>query len=224
MKIVALLPMKANSSRVPGKNFKSFAGKPLFEWVLQTLLEVKSIETIYINTDAQRELSSVGFEESKRVKIIPRPESICGDEVSMNAIIAHDLSVIDADCFIMTHTTNPLLSAQTIERAIGDYKEGVNSGYDSLMTVNKVQTRFYRENGSPVNHDPNYLVPTQELEPWYEENSNLYIFSKESFQSTKARIGTKVKMFETPMKESIDIDTPSEWNLGEMLALAMNME
>jgi CMP-N-acetylneuraminic acid synthetase len=86
--------------------------------------------------------------------------------------------------------------------------------------VNKIQTRFYREDLSPVNHDPDNLIRTQDLEPWYEENSNLYCFNRESFAATGARIGRRPTMFETPHLESADIDDATGWHLAEIIALS----
>ena len=89
---------------------------------------------------------------------------------------------------------------------------------DSLFTVDKIQTRFYRADGSAVNHDPDNLVRTQDLEPWFEENSNLYIFTRCSFAETNARIGKKPMMFESPKFESLDIDTPEDWDFAVISA------
>ncbi len=120
----------------------------------------------------------------------------------------------------MTHTTNPMLSSASIGAALDRYRRAVAGGTgDSLFAVNAFQTRFYRADGSAVNHDPANLIQTQDLEPWYEENSCLYIFSPESFAATDARIGEKPVMFETPKLESIDIDTPEDWDLAECVAL-----
>jgi CMP-N-acetylneuraminic acid synthetase len=90
-----------------------------------------------------------------------------------------------------------------------------------LFTVDKVQTRFYRADATPVNHDPNNLVPTQDLEPWFEENSNLYIFTSESFLKTEARIGALPTMYENSRFESIDIDTPDDWDFAVAVAKFM---
>ena len=214
-KIVALLPMKANSSRVPGKNFRDFCGKPLFRWILDNLLKVKEIDAVIINTDAKDILLTNGLVESGRVIIRQRPSEICGDDVSMNSVIADDVENVKADIYLMTHTTNPLLSCGTITNALERFKNEVEMGIaDSLFTVNKIQTRFYREDGTAINHDPENLIPTQNLEPWYEENSNLYIFTSESFARNAARIGLNPAMFVTPLRESIDIDTPEDWDMG----------
>lgn len=215
--VVALLPMKSNSERVRGKNFKNFRGRPLFSWVLDTLLSVQLIDLIVINTDARDTLASHGLIETDRISIRDRKPDICGDNVSMNRVIADDLSNVSAGIYLMTHTTNPLLSAVTIEKALTQFIHAKSSSaVDSLFTVDKVQTRFYRADASPVNHDPDNLIPTQELEPWYEENSNLYIFTRESFRATGARIGKRPMMFQSPFFESIDIDTPDDWDFAEV--------
>ncbi|MDB2504038.1 acylneuraminate cytidylyltransferase family protein [Gammaproteobacteria bacterium] len=218
MKVVALLPMKANSERVKGKNFRDFGGKPLYRWMLDTLLSIAEIDLIVINTDARAILASDGLTESERIKIRDRREDICGDMVSMNLIIADDIDNIEADIFLMTHTTNPLLSRVSVKAAISDFKNAVRDRRaDSLFTVNKVQDRFYDGNVQPINHDLNNLIRTQDLEPWYQENSNLYLFTKESFLRTQTRIGSNPMMLETEPYESTDIDTPSDWDLGEVM-------
>jgi CMP-N-acetylneuraminic acid synthetase len=221
MSTIALLPMKAHSARVSGKNFRDFAGKPLFRWILDTLLEVPEIEKIVINTDARDILAEKGLIDADRILIRDRRPEICGDLVSMNLVIADDLENVPADTYLMTHTTNPLLSATSIKSALAAYENGRAAGQaDSLFTVNKFQTRFYRADASPVNHDPDNLLRTQDLEPWFEENSNLYIFSKSSFLAANARIGKKPILFETPRAESADIDDQEGWDIAETMAKA----
>lgn len=221
-KVVALLPMKANSSRVPGKNFKNFCGKPLFNWILDSLLAVDEIDQVVINTDAKDILLKNGLVETERVIIRQRKESICGDDVSMNLVLADDVENIEADIYLMTHTTNPLLSSDTISKALNQYKNELASGTaDSLFTVNKIQTRFYTGDCAPINHDPDNLIPTQDLEPWYEENSNLYLFNRDSFASTKARIGSNPTMMVSPLLECSDIDTPDDWDQAVVMTQYM---
>ncbi len=218
MKVVALMPMKANSERVRGKNFRDFGGKPLFRWMLDTLKSVSAIDAVVINTDAREILAANGLIGDERVIIRNRKAEICGDFVSMNAIIDNDIQNIDADIYLMTHTTNPLLSKKSVEAAISQFKTALKSGKaDSLFTVNKVQERFYDADVNALNHDPNNLVRTQDLAPWYLENSNLYLFTKESFTRTKARIGKNPIMLETAPFESTDIDTPDDWDLAEVM-------
>jgi CMP-N-acetylneuraminic acid synthetase len=209
-KIVALLPMKANSVRVNGKNFREFCGKPLFRWILDTLLEVKEIDQIIINTDARHILAENGLVDTDRITIRDRKAEICGDHVSMNLVLADDIANVPADMYLMTH------------KAVAEFQQAQAAGKaDSLFTVDKVQTRFYRADCSPINHDPDNLIPTQNLEPWFEENSNLYIFTADSFAKTNARIGKQPMMYEGPFFESIDIDTPADWDFAVVAARFM---
>ena len=221
---VALLPMKAHSQRVAGKNFRLFAGKPLYRWILDTLLSTKSVSSVVINTDARELLRSHGLVESEKIIIRDRHPELCGDEVSMNRILADDIESVPSDFYLMTHTTNPLLTNETIERAFKRFRRAIeeNTG-DSLFSVNCHKTRFYQKDGSPINHDPENLIPTQELETWYEENSNLYLFTESSFKKTGSRIGTKPVLFETPRMESSDIDDMTEWKIAEVLALSKQL-
>lgn len=219
-KIVALLPMKANSERVRGKNFRLFNGKPLFRWILDTLLAVPEIDQVIINTDARHILAENGLVDTDRVLIRDRKPEICGDFVSMNLVLADDVANVPADIYVMTHTTNPLLSLESTKGAIELYRKGLADGScDSVFTVNKFQTRFYRADGSAINHDPNNLIRTQDLEPWFEENSNLYLFSASSFASTNARIGKKPLMFEMGRSESVDIDDQESWFMAEAMSM-----
>jgi CMP-N-acetylneuraminic acid synthetase len=218
MRIVALLPMKLISERVPGKNFRELNGKPLFRWVLDTLLEVELIDQIIINTDAVNILCDMGFPNDSRILLRNRKEQICGNEISMNVIIEDDIDNSDADVYFMTHTTNPLLSRETIKEALDLFltKSKIEK-FDSIFSVNKVQTRFYKNGAIPYNHNPDELIPTQYLEPLFEENSNFYIFSKESFKKRNARIGDNPRMFEMSKFESIDIDTEDDWRIATAL-------
>jgi CMP-N-acetylneuraminic acid synthetase len=216
-KIVALLPMKANSERVKGKNFRLLAGKPLFLWILDALLKNSNIDKVVINTDARHILLENGLHETDRIIIRDRKPELCGDFVSMNLILADDIENIPADVYLMTHTTNPLISSDTIGNVIQQFYNK-SPDNDSLFTVNKIQTRFYRENLSAVNHDPSNLIRTQDLEPWYEENSCLYVFTKDSFFKTNARIGERPSMYVTPSLESVDIDEPDDWEMASALA------
>ena len=225
MKTIALLPMKAHSERVPGKNFKRLAGKPLFQWILESLLAVEAIDQIVINTDARILLEQQGLTECERVIIRERKEHLCGDHVSMNLIIQDDVNSIAADRYLMTHTTNPLLSSKTMRAALAAYEQALSvEGCDSLFGVTKYQTRFYKSDGSAINHDLKNLSRTQDLEPWYEENSCIYLFSKSSFAATNARIGVRPKLFEIGKLEAIDIDDKDDWILANLLAQVQNKE
>ena len=219
MKIVALLPMKGNSERVPNKNLKEFSGKPLYHRVMDTLLSSAYINTVVVNTDSDAIKSDIKVSYGDKVIIIDRPEEIIGDFVSMNKVIEYDINNIDADIYLQTHSTNPLFKTKSlneaIEKMISLQKEGL---FDSVFSVTKLQTRLYKSDGKPFNHNPEELLRTQDLKPLYEENSNFYIFSKESFiKSGGKRIGLNPYMFEIDKIEAIDIDEPQDFMIAEAI-------
>jgi len=219
MKIIALLPMKGNSERVPNKNLKLFVGKPLYHRVMETLISSKYIDKVVVNTDSEiiKEDLKKHFEDN--VIVVNRPQEIIGDFVSMNKVIECDMVNVDADLYIQTHSTNPLLKKESLDAAIEKMISLTeNDLYDSIFSVTRLQTRLYNEKGEPFNHSPEELLRTQDLEPLYEENSNFYIFTKESFKnSNQKRIGIKPFMFEIDKIESIDIDEPQDFIIAETL-------
>ncbi|WP_343329137.1 acylneuraminate cytidylyltransferase family protein [Polaribacter staleyi] len=217
MKIIALLPMKGISERVPSKNLKLFNGRPLYHIITNTLLKSKYINEIYINTDGEQLKTDIITNFKDNVYVIDRDEEICGNYVSMNKIIEHDINMLDADIFIQTHSTNPLLEVETIDKALEKMISLLEKDKNaSIFSVSKTQKRFYNEDATPMNHDPKMLV-TQHLVPMYEENSCFYIFTKESFINNESRIGSTPFMFEIDKIESTDIDEPQDFVIAETL-------
>ena len=205
--------MKGNSERVPNKNLKDFNGKPLFHHVLSALQNSSLIDEVIINTDSDKIAKSAAV--FSKVKIHQRPQEICGDFVSMNDIINNDIKNSNGDIYLQTHSTNPLLKSETITKAIQEFK---NSDNDSLFSVTKLQTRLYWKDGKPVNHNPEELIRTQDLSPLFEENSNIFIFTKESFaKAGNKRIGLNPLLFEMEKLEAIDIDEPQDFIMAEAI-------
>jgi CMP-N-acetylneuraminic acid synthetase len=219
--LIALLPMKAHSERVPGKNIKVLNGKPLFFYIADTLKATGLFQLLGINTDSEEVAALAANRYGDWVRIIERPATLVGDHVPMNAIIEHDVSLFGADHhFLQTHSTNPLLSAATIAEAVGTYSSGFRDGtLDSVFSVNEIRSRLYDSTLRPLNHDPAALIRTQDLDVIYEENSSFYIFSGQGFRGNHHRIGKKAVPFAMKRNalEGIDIDEPSDWQFVEMV-------
>ena len=213
-KIVALVPMRHESERVKQKNYRDFNGKPLFYWILETLLSCPSISEIYIDTDSPV-IKETAPKVGDRVHIIDRPKELCGGDVPMNSILLYDVEFAKADYYIQTHTTNPLLRKQTIEEAIREFLR--QGGYDSLFSVTKLQSRLWDERSKPINHNVDVLARTQDLPAVFEENSNIYIFTKEVLEKRKNRIGDRPFMFEINKMEAWDIDEELDFTLAELI-------
>src|SRR5512143_3388869 len=116
-KIVALVPMRHLSVRVPGKNYRPLAGKPLYQHILETLLSCPEVSQVVIDTDSQVVMDGVS-KAYPQVRLIERPEHLRADTIPMNEILLYDTSIIPADLYLQTHSTNPLLKPGSISRAI----------------------------------------------------------------------------------------------------------
>jgi CMP-N-acetylneuraminic acid synthetase len=217
MKIYAIIPIKHHSSRVPGKNFKLMNGKPLYYWILNTLLSCDKIDKIFIDTDSEELLGNCCV-KSDKIILYKRPEKLRGDDMSVNKLlrnIIEDLK-LDADLYLQTHTTNPLLTKETIEGAINKFEKNKENN-DTLFTVKTLHTRLYDKNGNDLNHNRFHLIPTQQLDPIYEENSCLYLFTKKSLVENDARISKNALLYPMSTIESQDIDWPDDFELTEIL-------
>ena len=217
-KIVALVPMRHHSQRVPGKNYRILNGKPLYQHILDTLTQVREISQIVVDTDSPEIMRGIQ-NNYPSITVIDRPQDLRGDEVSMNEILLYDTSQVPADLYLQTHSTNPLLKAVTLTRAIHTLSE-VYPGYDSLFSVTQLQTRLYDQLGRAINHNPAVLIQTQDLPPVYQENSCIYLFTRDTLVQRRHRIGERPYLFAIDADEAGDIDDEVDFQLVELLLKA----
>jgi len=220
MKLVALVPMRHHSQRVPGKNYRLLAGRPLFHHIVETLLAVSEIQHVVVDTDSLPVMDGLR-QYFPQIVIIDRPAHLRADDVPMNDILIHDTGQVNADFYLQTHSTNPLLRAETISRAIQLLITNYPN-HDSLFSVTRLQTRLYLQDGRAINHDPAVLIQTQDLPPVYEENSCLYIFTRENLIRRHHRIGETPLMFEIDTEESWDIDEELDFAITDFLLRRKN--
>lgn len=215
MKLTALVPMRHHSQRVPGKNYRLLAGKPLYQHIIETLLSVPEISEIVVDTDSEPVMDGLR-QNFPQVKVINRPEHLRADDVPMNDILIHDTDQFPAEFYLQTHSTNPLLKPQTVSSAINSFFEQYPDR-DSLFSVTRLQTRLYDQHGKAINHDPSVLLQTQDLPPVYEENSCLYIFTRPNLIKKHHRIGDTPLMFEIDADEAWDIDEELDFAICDFL-------
>ncbi len=215
MSIVALVPMRHHSQRVVGKNYRPLAGRPLFHYIIETLLGVPEVEQVVVDTDSEPVISGLRA-AFPSVHVIERPEHLRADDVSMNDILLYDTGQVQADYYVQTHSTNPLLHAATISRGIQALLSAYPN-YDSLFSVTRLQTRLYDHDGRALNHDPAVLIQTQDLQPVFEENSCLYMFSRANLVKRHHRIGDRPLMFEIGRDEAWDIDDELDFAICDFL-------
>lgn len=214
MSLLGLVPMKGHSERVPGKNLRPIAGKPLFHWVTRTLFEAELVDEVVIDTDSD-EIEAFVSEAFPEVSIHRRPEHLHGDMVPMHDVVVDVAESTDHEHVLQTHSTNPLLESSTIDEAISSYLD--SDDHDSLMSVTPWQSRFFFSDGRPVNHDPAVLTRTQDLEPLLEENSSIYIARRDQIIESGLRVGRNPLLFQIGREEATDIDEELDFRIAEFL-------
>ncbi len=213
--IVALVPMRHHSQRVPGKNYRPLAGKPLFHYILETLLACAEITRVVVDTDSPEVMAGVE-QHFPQVSLLERPQHLRADGVPMNEILLYDTACFPADFYLQTHSTNPLLRAETVSRAVQEFTASYPA-YDSLFSVTRWQTRLWDGLARPINHNPAILLQTQDLPPVYEENSCIYMFERGTLETRRNRLGQRPLMFEIEAREALDIDEELDFSLAEFL-------
>ncbi len=216
--IVALVPMRHHSQRVPGKNYRELAGKPLYQHIIETLLAVPEITTILVDTDSVPVIEGLKS-NFPQVQITVRPQHLRADTIPMNEILSYDTSLIKADYYLQTHSTNPLLKAQTLSKSIQHFMNEFPV-YDSMFSVTRMQTRLWDGLTRAINHNPAILLQTQDLPPVFEENSCFYLFTRENLLSRRNRLGERPLMYEISRHEAIDIDEEFDFQLADIMMLS----
>jgi CMP-N-acetylneuraminic acid synthetase len=211
--IAAIVPMRHFSRRVAGKNYRHLGDKPLYRYIIDTLLTVPTITEVIIDTDSDLIVQEVE-QHLPQVRIVRRPEHLRDEMYVMNDILLNTVTEVEADYYLQTHSTNPLLKPKTINQAIEMFLAARDT-HDSLFSVTPLHTRLWTADGSAINHDSDNLIRTQDLDPVMEENSCIYIFRRDVLEARHNRIGAKPLVYVMDPSEAIDIDTELDWLIAE---------
>lgn len=209
MKVVAFVPIRLNSKRVVGKNLKMLGDKPLLQYILETLTNAASIDEVYVYCSQEEIIPLL----PQGVKFLKRNESLDRDETLGQEIYDAFTKEIDADVYVLAHTTSPFIKVETIDNAVRQVTEG---NHDSAFSAQKVQT-FTWYKGQPLNYDLKEIPRTQTIEPVYFETSAFYIFRKEIWTIEHQRIGRNPYIAIVNSIEGIDIDNPEDFEFAEQV-------
>lgn len=210
MRTVALVPIKMNNERTPGKNTKRFDdGNPLIHFILTTLKKCKEIDDVYVYC-SKEEIKNYMIPGTKFLK---RDEKYDTASADVNDMFRSFSLEIDADIYVLAHATAPFQLPETIDRGVNVVKTGK---YDSAIAVTKMQ-EFMWKDGRPINYDTLKIPRTQDLEVIYVETTGLYIFTKDVIQKRRSRIGEKPYMLEVSKIEAMDINNPIDFEIASAI-------
>lgn len=210
MKTVAIVPMKLNNRRLPQKNTKAFTnGKPLCYYILNTLKQIEQIDDVYVYCSNEDIVDFI----PDGVKYLKRNKSLDTDHTSMNEVLKAFSSEISADIYVMTHTTAPFISKESIMKGINAV---ISEKYDSSFAAKKLQDFLWKD-GVPLNYTLDNIPRTQDLPPLYEETSGFYIYRENVIKHLNRRIGNNPFIVEVSEIESIDIDKEQDFIIADAI-------
>ena len=210
MKTVSLVTIRLNSKRVPQKNIKILGGKPLCWYVINTLLQVKEIDDVYVYCSDPVIKDYI----PEKAIFLQRAKWLDGDEIKARDTYSAFIKEIDADIYVAACTTSPFTKTGTVRKAINCVKDGK---YDSAFTVKRAQT-FAWYQGKSLNYDPADVPRTQDIEPVFIETSAFFVFRKELWTKHGRRIGFNPYMCEVDDFEAVDIDTPADFEFAQLIS------
>jgi CMP-N-acetylneuraminic acid synthetase len=208
-RVVAFVPLKRTSRRIPGKNCTLLGGRPLYQYILDHLLQVREIDQIFVYASSSDFLSRL----PRNVQFLKRPAALDDANVRGNAIYRSFCRQVSADIYLLAHATAPFLLSKTIRKGL----RAVLSGkYDSAFSCRRQDTYAWFKS-RPLNYRPEVLPQTQELEPVYMETNGFYVFRRELMVKAGKRIGRRPLMCEVGAVEGIDIDYSEDLQMAREL-------
>ena len=210
MKVVLFIPIKLNNQRLPGKNIMELEGKPLCQYLFDTVKDIENVDEKYVYCSDEAIIPYL----PKEISFLRRDQSLDRNEVKGLEIIDKFIHDMDADIYVLTHVTQPFTKASSIANGLTKVMSGE---YDSAFSVVKLQDYLWYHN-KPLNYDMKDIVRTQELEPVYMETGAFFIFRKEVFTQLHQRIGVKPYICEIDEFEAIDIDTKEDFEFAKIVS------
>ena len=201
MKILAVIPARAGSRGIPNKNIRIIGGHPLIYYSIKNALSSELITSVIVSTDSA-EVAIIAEQMGAKVKW--RDVALCGDAVTLDAVIADAVPAEEQWDYIVTmQPTSPTLRVATLDLAI-EYT--VKNKLDTVISaINAPHLSWGMKNGEKV---PNYAerLNRQYLPPCYME-TGAFVVSRASVVTANTRIGSKVDIYEVPEDEAQDVDT-----------------
>jgi len=218
--VVALLPMRGGSERVRNKNLRLLADRPLYTYMLDTLLDLDFCQEVFVDTDSDAIEAAVRSTHPD-VRVYRRPVSLGSGDTPMTDVILDFLGNFSFDRVLQVHSTSPFLCSSSLKSAYKVLRS--DPGCDSVFSVTSLQARLWTEELAPINHNPAFLERTQDLSPILLENSGFYLLNSDVIRATRNRIGRSPKAVRINTLEALDIDTEDDFNLAQFVATGLNL-
>lgn len=226
-KVAFFLPTRRGSQRVKNKNTRPFANIQggLLENKLRQLIRTNDIDEIILSTNDPEciRISTAFMDESPKLRVVERPDSLCMDSTNLQDLIAYVPSITDAEHILWGHVTTPIADEKVYDCAVNLYLEKINEGFDSLVSVIEMKNFLLNKHGKLINNSSDLPWPrTQDLESLYEINHVIFMTSRDIYEKRKNRMGERPYLYVMDKLKSFDIDWEEDFVIAETLCYAIN--
>lgn len=213
MKIIAVIPVKSQSSRLKTKNTKLLTDKPLFIHTLEKLLEINEIDEVWIDTDKKYIIDLALDYNCKNFKHFIREEKFANNNTCGNKLLENEINNISSDVYLQILCTSPFLKKESIIKGIKLLKEGK---YSSVITVSN--EKIYQWDNNKPCYNINNIPNSFDLLDITKESMSFYGITKDEFFKNKNRIGSNPYLIEIDLEESIDINNDNDFKLANKIS------
>lgn len=205
-KVVALIPIKLNNTRLPGKNTRPLGDKVLCQYLFETVRQINNIDEAYVFCSDEAICQYI----PDGIRFLKRSAELDSNTVKSKQILESFASQVDADVYALLHVTQPFISAETIKTSIAKV---LTEDYDSAFAAHAIK-EFAWYHGKPVNYSLTDVVRTQELDPIYIEGE-MFIFEKNVLLELGRRIGDHPYIHPISWIESVCIDDMDDFLMAQ---------
>lgn len=212
-RVIAIIPARMGSKRLPNKNIKIFNGRPLLYWSIVAAKKVKIIDKIYVSTDSLK-IKKIAVKYGALVPFL-RPKKYASDNSPSQELIIHLLKNLNykTDYVVLLQPTSPLRNYRDIEASL---KNCIKKGLKSLVSVTCLSNFKLNLLKKPSKNIK--LLDEKQVSKFKHINGSIFILKASDFLIKKKIINSSTKFFETNKNESIDIDTNLDFEFAKILS------
>ena len=210
-KVIAMVPVRAGSNRVPNKNTRSFGDTSLLELKLILLERIKGLAQIIVSTDCEK---SAIIASKFGAKVQWRNKYYAGSNITNDQHWYHIADTTPGNIVFLAQVTSPLLRVSTMQKALNTFLK--SKSHDSINSVSP-EKKFLWQNGKPINYNINLTPKSQDLPDIVSLNFAITITQRQSMMKRKNVVGYKPTFFELDKVEAMDIDDLIDFKVAELM-------
>ena len=213
---IAFIPVRKGSKSIPGKNIKDFYGKPLLFWVLDTLTGMDLFEQVWVATDCPvtEKLVKGRYTDVRVFRRSSKNATCQSPTIDVVLEFLQSRRFRDDTIFLLAQATSPFTTACEFREAVRLINE---DGYDSALSCVRMKKFLWSETGSPLNYNLSKKERRQDFKGFLAESGSFYVSKINRIEETGQLLSGKTGIVEVAPANSVELDEPSDWVMGEAL-------